>query len=90
MLIADKNQGEKILSECSIIIKDDIQLIIRDNGVIFDITDEDSKISSLRSYVVANIMSSQQRKFHLVSTSYNRNIFCFDIKNADEYLTFLV
>lgn len=84
MLIADKNQGEKILSECSIIIKDDIQLIIRDNGVIFDITDEDSKISSLRSYVVANIMSSQQRKFHLVSTSYNRNIFCFDKITADE------
>ena len=78
MLISEKNPDKKILSECTIIIGDDIQLIIRDNGIIFDITDTDCKISSIRSYVVANMMIHQQKKMHLVTTSYNRNIFRFD------------
>lgn len=80
MLISEKNPDKKILSECTIIIGDDIQLIIRDNGIIFDVTDADCNISSIRSYVVANMMIHQQKKMHLVTTSYNRNIFRFDKK----------
>lgn len=78
MLILEKNPGRKILSECTLMIRDDIQLIFRDNGVLFDITDEDSSITSLRSYLVANLMVRQRRKNHLVTTSYNRNAFRFE------------
>ena len=78
MLILEKNPGKKILSECTLMIRDDIQLIFRDNGVLFDITDEDSSITSLRSYLVANLMVRQRRKNHLVTTSYNRNAFRFE------------
>ena len=78
MLVLEKNPGKKVMAECTLIIGEDIQLIFRDNGVLFDITDEDSSISSMRSYLVANMMVSQKRKNHLVTTSYNRNVFRFD------------
>ena len=78
MLVLEKNPGKKVTAECTLIIDDEIQLIFRDNGILFDITDEDSSISSMRSYLVANMMVHQKRKNHLVTTSYNRNVFRFD------------
>lgn len=78
MLVLEKNPGKKVMAECTLILGEDIQLIFRDNGVLFDITDEDSAIFSMRSYLVANMMAYQKRKNHLVTTSYNRNVFRFD------------
>ena len=63
-------------------IGDEIQLIFRDDGILFDITDEDNAISSIQSYVVASMMAYQKRKGHLVTTSYNRNIFHFENKGT--------
>lgn len=83
MLVMSKNPGRKIMAECTLMIGADIQLIFRDNGVLFDITDEDSAISSMRSYVVARMMIYQKRKRHLVTTSYNRNVFHFDKEKVD-------
>lgn len=79
MLIMGKNSGRNVTAECTLIIGEDIQLIFRDNGVLFDITDADSKISSMRGYLVANMMGYQvRRKNHLLTTSYNRNAFHFE------------
>lgn len=79
MLVMGKNSGRKVTAECTLIIGEDIQLIFRDNGVLFDITDADGTISSMRSYLVANMMEYQvRRKNHLVTTSYNRNAFHFE------------
>ncbi|MGN0279704.1 MAG: MATE family efflux transporter [Lachnospiraceae bacterium] len=78
MLVLEKNPGKKVMAECTLILGEDIQLIFRDNGVLFDITDEDSAVFSLRSYLVANMMAYQKRKNHLVTTSYNRNVFRFE------------
>ena len=89
MLVMSKNSGRKVAAECTLIIGEDIQLIFRDNGVLFDITDVDGKISSMRSYLVANMMGYQvRRKNHLVTTSYNRNAFHFEkgeIKSCQDY-----
>lgn len=82
MLVLEKNPGRKVMAECTLIIGEEIQLIFRDNGVLFDITDEDSAISSMRSYLVANMMVYQKRKNHLVTTSYNRNAFHFKKEGA--------
>lgn len=78
MLVLEKNTGKKVMAECTLIIGEEIQLIFRDNGILFDITDADSSITSLRSYLVANMMVYQKRKNHLVTTSYNRNAFRFE------------
>ena len=77
MMVMEKNPGRKVMSECTLIIGEDIRIIFRDNGILFDVTDEDSAISSMRSYLVANMMVHQKRKNHLVTTSYNRNAFAF-------------
>lgn len=77
MQVLEKNPGKQVMAECTLILGKDLQLIFRDDGVLFDITDSDSTISSMRSYLLANIMVSQKRK-HLVTTGYNRNAFRFD------------
>lgn len=81
MLILSKNPGKKVMAECTLMIGEDIALIFRDNGVIFDITDENSPVSSMRSYLVANMMVYQKGKKHLVTTSFNRNAFHFEKEN---------
>ncbi|MGN1318622.1 MAG: MATE family efflux transporter [Lachnospirales bacterium] len=78
MLTYEKNKGKKILAECSIMIDSDVSIIIRDDGIIYDPTDTDSPISSLRSYMVSSLMINQPNKFNLVTTGYNRNMFKFD------------
>lgn len=87
MLVLEKNPGKPVMAECTLILGQDIQLIFRDDGVLFDITNENSAISSMRSYLVANMMISQKRKTHLVTTSYNRNAFRFDRETQAELQT---
>ena len=77
MLISEKNQGKKILAEYTILIKHDkIKTSVRDNGKIFNITEEDAEITSFGSYVfsLASPKMFRQRKY-LTVTSLNRNIF---------------
>lgn len=75
MLIMEKNGNQEILSEISVFIDKDVKLIIRDNGVIFDITSENSAMDSFRGYFVKNMMQHQEDKMNLTTTSYNRNFF---------------
>ena len=82
LLVLNKNPGRTVIAECTLMIGDEIQLIFRDDGILFDITDEDNAISSIQSYVVASMMAYQKRKGHLVTTSYNRNIFHFENKGT--------
>ena len=76
MLIREKNPDSKILAEFTVMINPgtSVEIIERDNGIIFDITNEDARIESLRSFVVSNIMTSQRDKKNLLTTSLNRNV----------------
>ncbi|MBQ6738684.1 MAG: hypothetical protein IJP41_09580 [Synergistaceae bacterium] len=78
MLILDSNPGKKILAEYTLLIKsnDNVELIVRDDGKINDITKSDSKIDSLRNYVFSLAVPKIFRKRNNVTaTSINRNIF---------------
>ena len=78
MMILEKNINKEISAQYTVDLNsDEIKLIIRDDGVLFDITDTDSKISSLRSFVVSGIMEKQEIKFYQITTGYNRNAFKF-------------
>ena len=74
MLIVEQNEGRKIYAECTVkVLKDGrIDIIMRDDSNTFGITDADREISSLRSYVVANIMASHENRRSLMTTSLNR------------------
>ena len=49
-----------------------VRMILRDSGILFDVTDADSLPDSLRQYVVARMMVAHDKKAYLTTTGYNR------------------
>lgn len=77
-LILQKNTKKTVYMESTVMLSGNVRLIFRDNGIIFNITDTDMKVSSLNAYVVSGIMERQKIKHYLTTMGYNRNDFCFD------------
>lgn len=80
MLIREKNADpdEKLSVECTIMLEDDgARLILRDSGIVFDITDEDAKIDSFRQYLVGQILTIPNVRRYITSAGYNRSEFFF-------------
>lgn len=77
MLIAEKNEGKTVLSECTIFLRDEgVQIITKDDGVLFDISAEDVSVTSLASFAVSAYMEKLgDDKRHLTTMSYNRSAF---------------
>lgn len=76
MIIAEKNKGKKqLLGDCTVIIDEKaVQLITRDNGVLFDITQEAEKNASLRHYVASRFINTSEAAY-LTTISFNRNSY---------------
>lgn len=75
MVVCDRNAGKRTLAEVTVDQNEGLTLIMRDDGVLFDITDADARISSLRSYLVSNLMSAIPNRRNLTTTGFNRNVF---------------
>lgn len=83
--IREKNKDNKILVEYSLIFdkpdtedgEEAVRLVIRDSGVIFDITDPELEISGLSSFVINGLLSAQKEKDYVPTTGYNRNVIRF-------------
>lgn len=77
MLILEKNGGKAVLSECCVSLRPEgVQIITRDDGVLFDISEEDVTISSLAAFAVSGYMQKLgQNKRHLTTMSFNRSSF---------------
>ena len=77
MLIREKNPGSEIRGECALILEgESVNMIVRDTGVKFDLSDADMAVSSLSSYLVSTIAERvTSQKQHLVTMSFNRNVF---------------
>ena len=77
MLIREKNGGRAILSECSVFIrKDGVQIITKDAGVIFDISEEDVNATSLAAFAFSGYMEKLgKNKRYLTTMSFNRSSF---------------
>ena len=75
MLIKERNARRKIHAEISLDWSEGITVVIRDDGEIFDITDADARVSSLRSYLVSNLMTAIPCRRNLTTTGFNRNAF---------------
>ena len=74
MLTYEKNIDRKVLAECFMELGDNIRLIIKDDGVQFNVLDVDQKVTSFRTYVLTNLVHhvTTERR-HLLTLSYNRN-----------------
>lgn len=77
MAVKDRNRGKRVLGEVTVDFNDGVRLVLRDDGEIFDITNADQQISSLRTFLVASIMEYQSGRLNLVTTGFNRNVFKF-------------
>lgn len=85
MLIREKNKGGKVLGECAVLLRPEgIQLIIRDDGEHFSISDENAEVTSLGSFVVSCYMEKlAEEKHHLKALSFNRTSFMLKINNEE-------
>ncbi len=75
MLVKDRNAGRKTCAEISVEWTDGVTIVVRDDGKLFDITDADSAASSLRAYLVANLMTAIPARRNMTTTGFNRNMF---------------
>ena len=83
--IREKNGDKKVLVEYSLLFdkdtsgedgteKESVRLVIRDSGIVFDVTDPELKISGLSSFVINGLMNAQKDKDYIPTTGYNRNV----------------
>ena len=77
MLIRERNAGRRVLAEATLDLNDGVALTLRDDGEIFDLTDADAGVTSLRAYLVSSVMPSLRAKFNLVTMGENRSLFRF-------------
>lgn len=75
MVVRDHNAGKRIQAEITTDLGNGLSVIIRDDGEIFDITDSDAQVSSLRGYLVSNLMTAIPRRRNLTTAGFNRNVF---------------
>ena len=79
MAVKDRNGARDLRAEVTLDLNgDEVVLILRDDGEVFDITDSDARITSLRTYLVASVMEFQPKRMNLTTIGYNRNIFKFE------------
>ena len=80
MLIQEKNGGpdSRLSAECTLILEDDgVRVILRDSGIVFDISDADVKIDSFRQYIVGRAMTLLHSSQYITSAGYNRSEFFY-------------
>lgn len=76
MVVRDRNAGKRISAEVTVDLNDGgLTLVLRDDGKLFDITDADADITSLRVYLVSNLMTEIPNRRNLTTTGFNRNVF---------------
>ena len=84
VLDINKQSKKPILVEFSIFFEADQVLIIeRDSGKLFDLTDPDAQINGLSGFVLSGLMDAHKEKAYLVTTGYNRNMIRF-VKTQEE------
>lgn len=77
MVVKERAKGRTLFGEVTVDLNDGVKLTLRDDGDIFDITDANAEISSLRTFLVASVMERQSSRANFVTTGFNRNVFKF-------------
>lgn len=85
LTILEHNREAKkpLLIEYSLFFEEDSLLLIeRDSGALFDLTGPENPIKGIGSYVLGELMKTQEDKTYLVTTGYNRNMLRFPIHKS--------
>ena len=79
----EKNRNEKneVSVECTIITEENgVRVILRDTGILFDITDSEAYINSFEQYIISRVMLFPKSKMYITSLGYNRSEYFFSEK----------
>lgn len=77
--VLEKNPGKRVLSECTLLFSENqVRILVRDNGVIFNFVDENNAVESLNAHVLNSLLERTKDKEYLITTSLNRNGFVFE------------
>lgn len=75
MLVYEKN-STPVQGECCLNLSKHVELIVRDNGQILDLTDPDLPVSSLRDYLVSSYVDNMAyQRNNVTAIGFNRNHF---------------
>ena len=89
LIILKMNDDKPVLAECTVFLKPDgVQIISKDEGVSFDMSDDDISTVSLSAYIVASYL--EKRDFgnrHLTTMSFNRSSFFIKYNEARESIS---
>ena len=85
MLIQEKNpSGKKLFAECNVIFEEsEARVILRDSGMVFDVTSCDGT-RSMREYIVAQELNLPEYKYYISTTGYNRNEVLLGFRDQGE------
>lgn len=73
--VMNNNPEKEILAEITFSFGDSIRIIIRDDGKIFDLTDEKNNVGSLSAYVLSLLVNNKfSDSVYLTTTGCNRNV----------------
>ncbi|MCR4601372.1 MAG: multidrug transporter MatE, partial [Clostridia bacterium] len=77
MLIREKNGDKAILAECSILLRPEgVQVITRDEGILFNISEDDVAVTSIVSLTVSAYMEKLgDNRRYLTTMSFNRSSY---------------
>ena len=77
MLVRERNGSRTVYAECTVTVKDEgVQIITKDDGELFDLTEDDMRVTSLLVFTVTGITRNlRENKNNLTTMSYNRNVF---------------
>ena len=82
MVVYERNKGKKVFVEIDVNLKpDSLTMVIKDDGVLMDLTDFEQRVTDLRMYFVNMFMTVQEDKCYLLTSNYNRHVFRFDRNN---------
>jgi len=75
LLTMNANHSKSAIhAECTIFLEDSgVRVILRDSGIIQNITHDDADVISFRQYFVTQVMDVIENKFYITTTGYNRN-----------------
>lgn len=84
VFIRQMNENKVVLAECTVFLKaDGVQIISKDDGVSFDMSDEDHSVRSLSAYTISQYLEKMDfGNRHLTTMSFNRSSFF--IKYSEE------
>ena len=77
MFVFDLNGNKTVMGECTIFLKNkSIEIIEKDNGKIYDLSNDDLSPESLRIYLISNMTNHWNlNKKYQITIGYNRNVF---------------